>query len=102
MFKNLLWIVVLPVMLLSTIGNACQIKIPDQNDDRINIPLDLSSQRPVLTVKIGDKGPYNFIFDSGSGANVIDTDLAIELDLEVIGLTFHFEDGREDFEKKDK
>jgi len=49
------------------------------------IPLDLSTQRPVFELMIGDKGPYRFIFDTGSTTNVIDVGLASELKLEVVG-----------------
>ena len=45
----------------------------------ITIPLDLSTKRPVLLVTINGKGPFKFIFDTGSLENVIDEDLAKSL-----------------------
>jgi len=93
MFRNILKIVLLVAIALSTMGNASTIKSPDKNDGPLIIPLDLSSQRPVLEVMIGDNGPYKFIFDTGSGTNVIDTDLADELECEVIGLDTLFTPG---------
>jgi len=85
MFKKLLQMVVLPIAVLFTMGSSCQIKVPGEKDDRIIIPLDFSTQRPVLELMINDKGPYQFIFDTGSSTNVIDTELANELKFEVIG-----------------
>ncbi len=40
-----------------------------------------------VTGYVGDQGPYNFIIDTGSGHNVIDTALASEMGLEKIGET---------------
>jgi len=50
----------------------------------INIPIDLNTQRPIITLNINGKGPYKFIFDTGAGRNFIDEELAKELKLEVI------------------
>lgn len=55
------------------------------NRAEVNIPIDLSSQRPIITVNINGKGPYKFIFDTGAGRNFIDEELAKELKLEVVG-----------------
>ena len=51
----------------------------------ITIPLDLSSKRPVLLVILNGKGPYKFIFDTGSSENVIDEDLAKSLGFRLDG-----------------
>ncbi len=51
----------------------------------INIPMDLSTSRPIVEVMIGDKGPYKFIFDTGSATNVLDKQLADELGFDVVG-----------------
>lgn len=72
------------VMLLLLMSNTCYCNKSEQKEV-IQIPLDLSSQRPVIKLKINGKGPYNFIFDTGSSANIIDEGLANELKLEVIG-----------------
>ncbi len=53
--------------------------------NEIIIPLDLSSQRPIVDVSLGNKGTYKFIFDTGSSGNIIDQDLANELNLKVVG-----------------
>lgn len=49
------------------------------------IPLDLSTNRPIVEVRINGKGPYKFIFDTGSSTNVIDNDLVEELGLKLVG-----------------
>lgn len=49
------------------------------------IPLDLSTNRPIVEVKINGQGPYTFIFDTGSSTNVIDNALAETLGLKVVG-----------------
>ncbi|MCE7991661.1 MAG: hypothetical protein HEP71_06765 [Roseivirga sp.] len=49
------------------------------------IPLDLSTNRPIVEVKINGQGPYTFIFDTGSSTNVIDNQLAETLGLKVVG-----------------
>jgi hypothetical protein len=38
--------------------------------------------RPVVEVMINDKGPYNFVFDTGASMTVIDSSVAKELSLE--------------------
>jgi len=52
----------------------------------IKIPLDLSTNRPIIEVKVNGKGPYRFIYDTGSGTNVIDGALAEELGLKLVGV----------------
>ncbi len=52
---------------------------------QIVIPMDLSTNRPIVEVEINGKGPYRFIFDTGAGTNVIDNDLVDELGLKLIG-----------------
>ncbi len=56
-----------------------------ESQESIIIPLDISTQRPILELMINQTGPYRFILDTGSSGNVIDEDLAKELGLEVIG-----------------
>ena len=48
-------------------------------------PLELVVNRPVLNVFLGDRGPYTFVLDLGASLSVIDSDLAKELGLEVVG-----------------
>jgi hypothetical protein len=55
------------------------------NENAIIIPVDLDSQRPIVELKIGGKGPYKFIFDTGASGTVIDDILAEVLGFEVIG-----------------
>lgn len=49
------------------------------------IPMDLSTHRPIVDLMIDGKGPYKFIFDTGSETNVIDENLSKELGLKVVG-----------------
>ncbi len=67
---------------LSILATASASKLGAQN---FTIPLDISSNRPILELTIDGKGPYRFIFDTGSSGNVIDTKLAEELGLKVVG-----------------
>lgn len=67
------------------LGYPCKAKIPQNKDIEINIPLDLSTQRPVLELMIQGEGPYRFIFDTGSSGSIIDEELAMKMNLEVIG-----------------
>ena len=62
---------------------SCQIKTP--GDQEIVIPMDLSSRRPVVELNLNGVGPYQFIFDTGSGTHVIDKDLADQMNLETTG-----------------
>ena len=48
------------------------------------IPMDFSAGRPTVKVRINDKGPYPFVFDTGALDGVIDSKLAEELQLSVI------------------
>ncbi len=41
--------------------------------------------RDLVQVYIGDAGPYDFLIDTGASVSVVDTDIAEELGLEVIG-----------------
>lgn len=68
-----------------TLGSFCQIRNPKKNDNTVTIPLDLSTQRPILELMINGKGPFQFIFDTGSSGSIIDEELADDLKLEVIG-----------------
>lgn len=53
--------------------------------ETIVIPLDHSSMRPIVKMMINDKGPYDFIFDTGSSTNVIDERLVKEFNFELVG-----------------
>jgi len=76
---------IITIIVLFTMTTSCQIKVPNENDKQIIIPLDISTQRPIVELMVNDKGPYRFIFDTGSSGNVIDKELADKLKLEVIG-----------------
>ncbi|MDC8004697.1 retropepsin-like aspartic protease [Aureisphaera galaxeae] len=56
-----------------------------QEKANIVIPIDMSSHRPVMDVMIDGKGPYNFIFDTGSTTNVIDENLQETFEFKVVG-----------------
>ena len=75
----------LTLILFGILMAACQTSSQNEKEDSITIPLDISSQRPILELMLNGNGPYHFIFDTGSSGNVIDSDLAVELDLEVVG-----------------
>ena len=49
------------------------------------VPIDMSTHRPIVEVMINGKGPYKFIFDTGSTANVIDEGLIKEFGFKVVG-----------------
>jgi hypothetical protein len=66
-------------------GSFAQTNQLNENEQAIIIPLDISSQRPVVELQINGEGPYLFIFDTGSSGNVIDKELASKLDLKIIG-----------------
>ena len=51
----------------------------------IIIPMDMTTHRPIVEVMIDGKGPYQFIFDTGSSANVIDENLQEAFGFEVVG-----------------
>ncbi len=51
----------------------------------VAIPMDMSSRRPIIDVTIDGKGPYKFIFDTGSSTNVLDEKLSKEFNFEVVG-----------------
>lgn len=85
LIRKLLHMVLLAIMVLFTMGYSFQIKATSEDDTQIIIPLDFSTLRPVLELYIGSNGPYRFIFDTGSSGNVIDTELAKELKLDVVG-----------------
>ncbi|MBO3697665.1 retropepsin-like aspartic protease [Roseivirga sp. E12] len=69
------------VFLFFTFGGQCQRTITSGTI----IPIDMSSHRPVMDVMINGKGPYKFIFDTGSSTNVVDAGLSDALGLEVVG-----------------
>src|SRR6185503_10303909 len=54
------------------------IAIPDAG---VTLPMDDMGGRPVVSVMIGDHGPYRFILDTGAHITVVDSLLNAELDL---------------------
>ena len=60
-------------------------EINKQQVQTINIPMDLSTRRPVVELMINGKGPYEFIFDTGSMTHVIDEKLSEAFGFEVVG-----------------
>lgn len=56
-------------------------------DEGLEIPLDMVGRRPQVDVFIDGQGPYPFVLDTGSSLNVLDSGVARELGLEVIGET---------------
>lgn len=73
------------ITIFSSLEGFCQTKVPNDKDGLTIISLDLNSKRPIVELRINGKGPYRFIFDTGSSGSVIDASLATELGLEVIG-----------------
>ena len=102
MFKFLQKLFGITTLLLLTLGNTCQEKILTENEKVIVIPMDLSSQRPVIKVMINNKGPYRFIFDTGSSGSDIDSELARELGLEVIRKDTLYTPGSDDMLMSEK
>ncbi|MEO9485479.1 MAG: retropepsin-like aspartic protease [Ekhidna sp.] len=51
----------------------------------IVLPMDVTTRRPIVEVMIDGKGPFKFIFDTGSSANVIDESLNEAFGFEVVG-----------------
>mgnify|MGYP000491974420 CR=1 FL=1 len=56
-----------------------------QRVQKLTIPMDLTTRRPIVELLINGKGPYKFIFDTGSMTHVIDEKLSAELGLKVVG-----------------
>ena len=54
-------------------------------DQEIVIPIDMSTHRPIVDVIIDGKGPYKFIFDTGSTTNIIDENLQELYHFKVVG-----------------
>lgn len=102
MFKLIPKLFGITTLLLLTLGNSCQKKIPNESEKLIAIPMDHSSQRPVIKVMINNKGPYRFIFDTGSSGSDIDSKLAKELGLEVIGKDTLYTPGSDDMLMSEK
>lgn len=57
----------------------------EQNAGIAEIPFTVSDNHVVIDVNINGTGPHTFIFDTGAGGTVIDTDLAGRLGLESVG-----------------
>ena len=53
----------------------------------VAVPLKFVVGKPVVSVTINGKGPYDFFLDTGAGMTVIDSDFAEELKLPVTGTT---------------
>jgi hypothetical protein len=51
----------------------------------VSVPLHWFGKRPVVEVKIKEKGPYRLIFDTGAQGSVLDQELAAELKLPARG-----------------
>lgn len=58
---------------------------PLQAYNEIVIPIDMSTHRPIMDIMIDGKGPYKFIFDTGSTTNVIDESLHEAFGFKVVG-----------------
>ena len=60
---------------------------PDQTTlfNEFEYPIDLSTGRPWLQVRLGDREPDAFLFDTGASVTVLDDDYAKELGLTIIG-----------------
>lgn len=69
----------------TTVQEQANEEIRRQSAQSIIIPMDLSFRRPVVELMINGKGPYKFIFDTGSMTHVIDEKLVREMELEVVG-----------------
>ena len=78
-YISILLVILLPNYILSQDTEFNLVK------KEVHIPVDLRTQRPIITLNINGKGPYKFIFDTGAGRNFIDEELSKELKLEVIG-----------------
>jgi hypothetical protein len=53
--------------------------------DEVSVPTHWFGKRPVVEVKINEKGPYRLILDTGAQGSVLDRDLADELKLPAAG-----------------
>lgn len=53
---------------------------------RVELPLDLGTRRPMITIMVNERGPYRFVVDTGSAGNVIDNGLAAQLGLTSLGV----------------
>lgn len=80
MCKKIQNVVSLKIILIFVTIVSCKNK-----SNIITIPVNLETGRPVVNLTINGKGPYKFIFDTGSSGNIIDKELAEQLKLEVIG-----------------
>lgn len=84
MNKNLFHILLIPILISSCGVIAIKEKPVTHNSPEI-IPMDLNSSRPVISVMLGENGPYSFIFDTGSSVNILDTKLAEQIGFESVG-----------------
>ncbi len=85
MFNDLKSLLLIPILFVSCVVQHSPKPTPSEEPMSIHIPIDISTQRPVLSLMIGDHGPYQFIFDTGSGTNILDTEIADKFGYETVG-----------------
>ncbi|MCD2257725.1 retropepsin-like aspartic protease [Psychroserpens luteolus] len=78
MKKNIITFIICNLFLWSSCQSDKTPITPVESNNRVVIPVDISSRRPILDVTINGKGPYKFIFDTGSSTTVIDERLSNE------------------------
>ena len=66
-------------------SQTTQGQVSKQKVQEITIPIDMTTHRPIIEVMIDEKGPYTFIFDTGSTTNIIDESLNKEFGFKVVG-----------------
>ncbi len=73
------------LFLLWSIQINGQRQIQRQRVQQISVPMDMATHRPIIDVMIDGKGPYKFIFDTGSTTNIIDNSVYEKFGFDVIG-----------------
>lgn len=63
-------------------GGAARLRF---SGDEIDIPMPRKAGRSLVEVRIGDSGPFDFLIDTGAGVSVIDSRIASDLGLAVVG-----------------
>lgn len=63
------------IVAITSCQSYAQKRVVKQNTEEVVIPMDMSTYRPIVEIMIDGKGPYKFIFDTGSTTNVIDQSL---------------------------
>lgn len=79
------------------LGCSIQVQTSGKSAQNVVVPLELTSHRPVLELTIDGKGPFRFLFDTGSSTNIIKDGLDVELGLEVVGADSLRTPGSDDF-----